>query len=82
MPFAHEGFINTCVFQFLVIVVVGIFLLPATFLLFFVDWNLLDAFQDAFYNGWWWLFSLLVWIGLSWHSNSQQVNNWWHERIE
>jgi hypothetical protein len=82
MIFAHGGFINTGIFQFLVIVVVGIFLLPATFLLFFVDWNLMDAFQDAFYSGWWWFFSLCFWAGLSICENSGRLKHWWNERIE
>ena len=82
MLFAHDGFINTGVFQFLVIICTGVFLLPAIAANFLLDWNLLDAFEDAFYNAWWWLFSLLVWIGLSWYSNAQSVRNWWNERIE
>ena len=82
MPFAHDGFINTGIFQFLVIICTGVFLLPAIAANFLLDWNLLDAFEDAFYSGWWWLFSLLVWIGLSWYSNAQSVRDWWNERIE
>jgi hypothetical protein len=82
LPFAHDGFINTDLFQFLVIVCTGFFLLPAIVLVFLMDWNLLDAFQDAFYCGWWWFFSLLFWIGYFWCVNSQQVTAWWHEKIE
>jgi hypothetical protein len=82
MPFAHEGFINTGIFQFLVIVCTGVFLLPAIVLVFLADCNLLDAFQDAFYDGWWWFFSLLFWIGLMWYRNDKLVRYWWNETIE
>jgi len=80
--FAHDGFINTGVFQFLVIVCCGLFLLPAIVLVILADWNLLDAFEDAFYDGWWWLFSLLFWIGLMWYRNAKLVRDWWNETIE
>jgi hypothetical protein len=49
--FSHDGFINTGTFQFLVIACCGLFLLPAIVLTFLSDWNLLAAFEDAFYNG-------------------------------
>ncbi len=39
-------------------------------------------FEDAFYNGWWWLFSLLFWIGVLWYRNTKLVRDWWNERIE
>ena len=79
MPFAHSGFINTGVFQFLVIAGCGLFLLPAIAPIFLLDWNFMDAFQDAFYEGWWWLFSLLFWIGLLWYLNTKLVSKWWNE---
>ena len=82
MLFAHDGFINTGIFQFLVIVCTGVFLLPATAANFLLDWNFIDAFEDAFYNGWWWLFSLCVWAGLSICENHTGLKHWWHERIE
>ncbi len=43
--FAHDGFINTGIFQFMVIVCCGLFLLPAIAPNFLLDWNLLDAFR-------------------------------------
>jgi hypothetical protein len=80
--FAHDGFINTGVFQFLVVVCTGIFLLPAIIPNFLMDWNFIDAFEDAFYNGWWWLFSFLFWIGVLWYRNAKLVRCWWNETIE
>jgi hypothetical protein len=80
--FAHSGFINTGLFQFLVIVCCVFFLLPAIIPAFLLNLNFLDAFEDAFYSGWWWLFSLLFWIGLLWYRNAKLVRNWWNETIE
>jgi hypothetical protein len=80
--FAYDGFINTGVFQFLVIVCTGLFLLPAIAPIFLLDWNFLDAFEDAFYHGWWWFFSLFFWIGVLWYLNAEQIKTWWNERIE
>lgn len=80
--FAHSGFINTAIFQFLVIVACGLLLLPATAVNFLMDWNFLDAFEDVFYSGWSWFFSLLFWIGLLWYLNTKLVSKWWNETIE
>jgi hypothetical protein len=82
MLLAHGGFINTGVFQFLAIVSCGLFLLPAIVPNFLLDWNCLDAFEDAFYCGWWWFFSLLFWVGLLWYLNAEQIKTWWNETIE
>jgi hypothetical protein len=80
--FSHIGFVNTGVFQFLVIVSCGLFLFPAIVLVFLVDWNFIDAFEDAFYSPWWWFFSLLIWSGLLWYWNTKLVRDCWNERIE
>ena len=45
--FSNGGFINTGIFQFLVIACCGLVLLPAIVLTFLSDWNLIDAYEDA-----------------------------------